>query len=86
MPIKDLTHMKSGESGTVTDLRGGHGMLNRLDAQGIRRGVTLTKVSGQFMRGPVIVRVGSTQVAIGFGMARHVLVEIESTGAHGTGE
>ncbi len=83
MPITDLTHMKSGESGFVTDLRGGHGMLRRLDALGIRYGVRLTKVSGQFMRGPVIVRVGTMQVAIGYGMARHVFVEIERTRAPG---
>jgi ferrous iron transport protein A len=86
MPITDLTRMKSGESGIVTDLRGGHGMLTRLDALGVRRGVTLTKVSGQFMHGPVIVRIGTMQVAIGFGMARHVLVEIKNTQAQGTGE
>lgn len=79
MPIKDLTHMKSGESGQVTDLRGGHGMLRRLEALGIRPGVPITKVSSQFMRGPVVVRMGNTQVAIGFGMARHILVNTTAT-------
>jgi ferrous iron transport protein A len=36
----------------------------------------ITKVSGQIMRGPIIVKIGNSQVAIGFGMARRVLVEI----------
>ena len=72
--------------GKVTDIRGGHGMLRRLEALGIRQGVTIKKVSAQFMRGPLVVRVGNTQAAIGFGMARHVLVETKNTGAQGTGE
>lgn len=72
--------MKSGEKGNVADIRGGHRMLRRLEALGIRPGVAITKVSAQFMRGPVIVRVGNTQAALGFGMARHVFVEIKNTG------
>lgn len=79
MPVKDLTRMKPGEKGNVADIRGGHGMLKRLEALGIRPGVTITKVSAQFMRGPVVVRVGRTQAAIGFGLARHVFV---NTGVH----
>ncbi len=75
VPVKDLTQMKPGEKANVADIRGGHGMVRRLEALGIRPGVTITKVSAQFMRGPVIIRVGNTQIAIGFGMARHVLVE-----------
>lgn len=86
MPAKDLTRMKPGEKGKVTDIRGGHGMLRRLETLGIRPGVSITKVSAQFMRGPVVVRVGNTQAAIGFGMARHVFVETKTTGAQGTGE
>ena len=85
MPAKDLTRMKPGEKGRVIDIRGGHGMLRRLEALGIRPGVAITKVSAQLMRGPVVVRVGNTQAAIGFGMARHVLVETKSTSAQGTG-
>jgi Fe2+ transport system protein FeoA len=30
-----------------------------------------------FMRGPVTIRVGQTQMAIGFGMARRILVEVD---------
>ena len=64
----DLTQMGAGKSGKVVDVQGGRGMLLKLEALGIRPGVVITKVSGQIMRGPVVVRLGNTQVAIGFGM------------------
>ncbi|UCD19579.1 MAG: ferrous iron transport protein A [candidate division WOR-3 bacterium] len=71
-----LTEMEEGSEGSVTSIEGGHGLRARLDAMGIRPGVNITKVSGQFMRGPIIVRVGTTQIAIGFGMATRIIVEV----------
>ena len=50
-------------------------MTRRLDALGIRVGETITKVSSQWMRGPVLVRHGNTDVAIGYGMAQKIMVE-----------
>jgi len=76
MALIDLTQMKSGDTATVKSIKGGLGMVRKLETLGIRPGVRIKKVSAQFMRGPVIVRTGNTQVAIGFGMARRVLVEI----------
>jgi ferrous iron transport protein A len=73
----DLTQMKTGESGTVIELYGGYGMVARLEAIGVRPGVVLTKVSSQIMRGPVTVKIGNTQIAIGFGMARKVIVRVD---------
>jgi ferrous iron transport protein A len=58
--------MDAGQSGKVITMHGGRGMTAKLEALGIRPGVVITKVSGQIMRGPVIIRVGNTQVAIGF--------------------
>ncbi len=76
MPKVELVKMKEGQKGIVIEIAGGHGLLMRLDAMGIRPGVKLEKVSSQFMRGPVIVKAGNTRVAIGFGMARKVIVEV----------
>jgi ferrous iron transport protein A len=73
----DLTRMKAGESGTVVAVHGGYGMVTRLEAIGIRPEVVVTKISSQIMHGPVTVRVGNTQIAIGFGMARRVIVSID---------
>ena len=72
-----LQKMKAGQSGTVAQLLGGHGLVNRLSALGIRPGKRITKVSSMFMRGPVTVQVNSTQIAIGFGMANKVLVKMD---------
>ena len=77
MSIIDLAELKAGITGTVTSIHGGHGITNRLDAMGIRCGIKIKKLSGQFMRGPVIIKVGSTQVAIGYGMAKKVMVQVE---------
>ena len=72
-----LAQMGTGQSGIIHDIKGGHGIRTRLEAMGLRPGVKITKVSGQIMHGPVIVRVGKTQVAIGFGMACKVFIGIE---------
>lgn len=77
MTNTDLAKLKAGMTGTVTNIDGGHGITNRLDAMGIRCGIKVTKLSGQFMRGPVIIKVGNTQIAIGYGMAKKVLVQVE---------
>lgn len=75
---KDLTQLEEGETGVVVDIQGGYGLTRRLESLGIRVGKNVTKVSSQLMRGPVTIKVDNSQVAIGFGMARKILVEIEN--------
>ena len=70
-----LSRMDAGQSGTVIQIEGGHGMVNRLSALGIRTGKRITKVSSMFMRGPVTIQVGNSQIAIGFGMAKRIIVQ-----------
>jgi ferrous iron transport protein A len=65
----DLTQLKEGESGSVTEIQGGYGLHHRLESLGIRVGKKVTKVSSQLMRGPVTLKVDNSQVAIGFGIA-----------------
>jgi len=73
----NLSQMYSGQSGKVVEIGGGVGLVSRLSAMGIRPGRKITKLSSMLMRGPVTVQQGSTRLAIGFGMARKILVEIE---------
>lgn len=73
----NLTTMKVGAKGTIAQVNGGHGLKMRLSALGIRPGVKVTKRSSQLMRGPVTIGLGNTQVAIGFGMAKKIIVELE---------
>jgi Fe2+ transport system protein FeoA len=49
-------------------------LMQRLEAMGIRPGVMIKKVSNHFLRGPVIIEIGKTQLAIGHGMAVKILV------------
>ena len=72
--IKSLVDMDTGRSGVVTDVRGGAGLRRRLDAMGIRLGAQLTKTSGSYLRGPVTVRTGNSQLALGFGMAGKIIL------------
>ena len=73
-----LARMQTGQSGIVVQVSG-HGVIRRLGALGLRPGLRVTKVNSSFMRGPVTVQFGNTQVAIGFGMASRIVVEpIES--------
>jgi ferrous iron transport protein A len=72
-----LSQMQSGQKGRVVDILGGRWIINRLNALGIRPGRRITKISAMFMRGPVTVQIGMAQVAIGFGMARRIIVELD---------
>jgi ferrous iron transport protein A len=72
----DLTQLEEGKSGVVAEIQGGHGLVRRLESLGIRTGKKITKVSSQFMRGPITVRIDNFQVAIGFGMARKVILRV----------
>ena len=72
-----LTQMKTGQNGTVVQLQGGRGLVNRLNALGIRPGSRITKLSSMVMRGPITIQVDRAQVAIGFGMAKRIIVELD---------
>jgi len=72
-----LSQMKAGQSGTVVQVVGGRGLVNRLSALGIRPGQRVTMVSSMLMRGPVTIQVDRAQVAIGFGMAKRIIVELD---------
>ena len=73
---KSLADMKPGQSGVLVEIRGGHGMIRRLDALGLRLCKQVKKVSSMLMRGPVVMEVDGFQVAIGYGMASRIIVEI----------
>ena len=77
MQIKALKDLKPGEGCGIGQSDGGRGMVNRLAALGIRPGRRITKLSSGFMHGPVTIEIDRTQVAIGFGMAKKILIEVE---------
>ncbi|MCJ7458599.1 MAG: ferrous iron transport protein A [candidate division Zixibacteria bacterium] len=75
----DLTQLKEGESGLVMEIQGGYGLHRRLESLGIRVGKRVTKVSSQLMRGPVTLRVDNSQIALGYGLAKKIIVKIQET-------
>jgi len=72
-----LAEMRTGQTGTVVGVLGGQGLIRRLDALGIRPGKKVTKLSSTLFRGPIILRVDNARVAVGFGMARKIIVEVD---------
>ena len=70
-----LDKMPAGRIGVVVGLPGRPGIARHLQSLGIRVGKNVTKVSSQLMRGPVTIRIDGFQVAVGFGMAKKILVK-----------
>ena len=73
-----LNQLRPGESGVVQGVAGGFGIVRRLESLGLRPGKIVTKISSQFLAGPVTVMVDGRQLAIGRGMAAKVQVEVIS--------
>ena len=73
--LRNLIQIPQGRKAIVKAIRGGRGLVQKLQAIGIREGKEIEKVSRGIARGPVVIRCGNTEVAIGFGMAQKVFVE-----------
>jgi ferrous iron transport protein A len=75
-----LVEMRAGERGTVFKIQGGIGMKRRLEAMGIRPGISIVKIAGSPLGGPVVIGIGPVRLAIGCGMAVKVIVDPETAG------
>ena len=74
---RSLLEIGQGQNARIVDIIGGRGLAHRLDSMGLRIGKSLIKVSQLPWRGPVTVKVGSTQLSLGRGMAAKLIVEVE---------
>ncbi|MBM3245714.1 MAG: ferrous iron transport protein A [Candidatus Omnitrophica bacterium] len=74
--IINLTQMQPGEAGIVREIQGGQGFVRKLQSMGVRPEKKITKVSSHFRRGPQTIEVDNIQIAVGFGMAKRILVEV----------
>jgi ferrous iron transport protein A len=68
-----LAHLHTGTQATVIELLGGSDCVGRLAALGFTPGVTLDVVRNPG-RGPIIVSLLDTQIALGRGEAHRVIV------------
>jgi ferrous iron transport protein A len=69
--------MKDGETGVIKEFISGHNFLERIQNMGLRPGKTLKKISSHFWRGPQTVEVDKMRVAIGYGMAKKIMIEVD---------
>ena len=71
VPLADLA---PGEQATVVNLVGGAGFVGRMSALGFTPGANVQVVRNAG-HGPIIVSILDTQIALGRGQARKVLVK-----------
>jgi ferrous iron transport protein A len=69
-----LSAVRSGESVQIRSMEGGHQFLSRLASLGFTPGAHLQVVQN-YGRGPLIVSLRDTRVALGRGEAQKILVE-----------
>ena len=72
-----LVDMKPGQTGVVKKIQGGSNLNQKLNQLGLREGKQIKKISSVFNRGPVTISVDNYQVAIGYGKAVRIMVEVE---------
>ncbi len=75
-----LIDMEPDWDGVIVEIHGGHIMISRLSTLGLMVGAKIKKVSQHIMSGPVVVEIGRTQIAIGIGIAKKVLVFVNKEG------
>lgn len=75
-----LARMPSETGGVVVEIAGSKALAARLDAIGIRLGARIHKTAGFRLRGPVTLRVGRSHIAVGFGMASKIIIEVVAEG------
>jgi ferrous iron transport protein A len=74
--IIPLARMVEDQEGVIHALEGGGQFQTRLQALNIRIGKRIKKISATPFRGPVVIEVDRSKVAIGHGMAQKVMVDV----------
>lgn len=72
-----LINLKPNHKGKVSAILGSAGLQNRLMSMSLYVGKEITKLSYIGLRGPVVIRVGRSVLALGHGMATKIIVETE---------
>lgn len=81
--IIDVTQLGNCESARIVELRGGGKMAGKLAALGLVPGATIKRKCASPMHGPLVLEQGLSQFAIGYGMARRVMVKRVAIDQHG---
>jgi len=70
-----LIQLKENRKARVAEICAGSALHNRLMSMGIYKDRELTKLSHIGLKGPVVIKVGRTILALGHGMAGKIIVE-----------
>ena len=73
--FKTIQELRNGEVAKIKNVIGGRHFVNKAESLGIRIGVQVSKISSQMMQGPITIKVGQTQIAIGHRMAKRIVIE-----------
>ncbi len=71
--VMPLSRLPPGRSARVVAVKGGHGRQARLASMGVTAGVEVRMMQNSF-RGPIILRVLGTRLALGRGVAAAIRV------------
>jgi len=71
-----LLELAKGQSAKIVAIEGGEASQAKLKNLGLRQGVTVKKIRDMFTHGPIIVKAGQTEIALGRGMAAKVILEL----------
>ena len=72
----DLTQLKEDVKAKIKEIQAGKATQQKLNDMGIMPGREIVKINSQFFKGPVIVKAGRCQLALGFGLAKKIKVEV----------
>ncbi len=72
-----LSKLGKGKTGIVKSLEKGFGFRVKVFSLGIRIGKKIKVISLQPFRGPIVVKIDNTKIALGRGMAEKIIVEVK---------
>jgi len=70
-----LLNLPANKLAKITSVGGGYGLQRKLQTLGIREGQEVKISSRQPFRGPLTIKVCGSQITLGRGIARRILVE-----------
>lgn len=71
--MQNLTALRAGETGIVEKVTGGRSFVGRASAMGFTTNVEITMLQN-FPRGPLLVFLRDSQIALGRGEAQKIMV------------
>ena len=70
-----LTSLLPGEEAKIVALGHGKGRQHHFRTMGLIEGKIVKVIAAQPARGPLVIEVEGTQIAVGRGMAQHILIQ-----------